>query len=352
MHLLGARLVGVGPFEDVRFPFSDDEGEARMVTVVHGGGGVGKTTLLACVAATRPGHSVALLPEPENQPESAGPAFCVCDWRLGIDEPERPHPLQVATPTARLSTEDQQEVFRRREQALFDRMAKEGGFACAVLPAGRWFSRQPLTLQAPARTVARYDVRGQTALDDASRSDLARETKQALAYAEIVQALAGRRPGRDRRLEQLGATMHDAVNSLVELAGFEYRGVDPRSLEPVFVSTHGRVRSFDGLPTRVRHLVAIAALSVRTLSAAYPLRDPATAEGVILIDEVDLHQESSILDGLVPALRSVLPGVQWILTTSSSVVAGTLDTRDVLALRRSSDQGRVDLFLGSEARTH
>ena len=47
-----------------------------------------------------------------------------------------------------------------------------------------------------------------------------------------------------------------------------------------------------------------------------------------------------------------LPGIQWILTTTSPLMAGTCDTREVLALRRIPELGQVALFTGSEARTH
>ena len=39
MKLLRAVLVGVGPFEELVLPFADDNGEARPITIVHGGGG-------------------------------------------------------------------------------------------------------------------------------------------------------------------------------------------------------------------------------------------------------------------------------------------------------------------------
>jgi hypothetical protein len=352
MYLTGARLVGVGPFEDEFFPFSDDDGEPRMVTVVSGGSGVGKTTLLSAIAATRPGHSIVFAAEVDPAGETTHPSFAVCDWRLGMDDPDRPHALRVATPTARLSDDDALEALRRREQTLFDRLAKENGFAFLSFSAARWFSRQPLALHAPARTIGRYDVRAPASFDDASHSDLGRETKQALAYAAIGRALAATSGESSRRHELVGHAMHTAVNQLVELDGFEYRGLDPQSFEPGFRDESGRLRAFDALPTRARHLVAFAALTVRTLAAAYPLRDPLEAEGVVMIDEVDLYQDESNVHRLLPALRGALPSVQWILTTSSAAVAGAADTRDVLALRRAPGRNRVEVFVGSEARTH
>jgi hypothetical protein len=357
MYLLHTRLVGVGPFEDVAFPFADEEGQARMVTVVHGGGGVGKTTLLGAIATTRPGHAIVQLSrmpeglEPRESDEPEAVPFSVCEWSLGSDDPERPHALRVASPNARISPDPELEALRRREQTLFERFARQGGFAFLAIGAGRWFSRQPIALSAPLRTIARYDVRTSAALDDASRSDLGRETKQALAYAAIASALATevrRRQGFDL----LGMAMCDAVDALCKIAGFSYMGVDPASFEPLFVDSAGRVRPFDTLPTRARHLVAFAALSVRTLWGAYPGRDPRAAEGVVAIDEVDENQDPSAQARLVSALREALPRVQWILTTTSPIVAASCDAREVLALRRSPELDRVELYTGNEAQTH
>ena len=58
MKLLQAVLVGVGPFEKLVLPFADEAGEARAMTVIHGAGGVGKSSVLAALASTRPGHCV------------------------------------------------------------------------------------------------------------------------------------------------------------------------------------------------------------------------------------------------------------------------------------------------------
>ena len=354
MKLLQAVLVGVGPFEKLVLPFADEAGEARAMTVIHGAGGVGKSSVLAALASTRPGHCVVQPSRWEAQ-ESAPQPFAACDWALGQDEPLRPHPLSIVSPNARLSVSDEQEALRRREQALFDRLAAEGGFAFLTIPSTRWFSRQPIAFSAPARTVARYDVRAAAATDDATRSDLARETKQALAYAAISSALSlhtALPPRGERSFDLLGASMQSALDTLLALVGCSYRGLDPFSFEPMF-SIQGSERElpFDALPTRARHLAAFAALSVRTLWAAYPDHDPRESEGVIAIDDVDLHQDSQVQQQLLHALREALPGVQWILTTASSVLASSADARAVLALR-SLPEGRVRLFAGDQARTH
>jgi hypothetical protein len=352
MYLLSVEVSGLGPFEQVRFPFADEAGEPRLLTVLHGGGGVGKTTLAAAIAATRPGHAVVPQRDLSRGVSRDRPPLVVCEWSLGQDDPERPHPLVVASPNARLDGDDERESFRRREQVLFDKLARDGGYVFVAIPATRWFSRQPVSLSAPMRGVATYDVRASLSLDDGVRADLARETKQALAYAGISAAVAQAGQHPDPALGRLGRAMQAAVSILARVAGFTYRGIDPRSLEPLFEAEGRQVHAFDDLPTRARHLVAFAALPLRALAAAYPASDPRLAEGVVVIDEADAHQDPSGQAALPSALRHALPGVQWIVSTTSPIMAGSCDTNEVLALRRVPARGAVELFLGSEARTH
>jgi hypothetical protein len=227
-----------------------------------------------------------------------------------------------------------------------------------LFPANRWFSRQAVSLHAPARSLMRYDVRATTALDQTSSADLTRETKQALAYAAIAAALSpasapdsmGGRARVDPR--QLGAAMREVVDSIVRLTGLRYEGLDPLSLEPRFVSVGGRQLDFDALPTRTRHLVAYVAITIKTLWAAYPTADPRTAEGVVAIDDADLHQDAHVLAELITTLRTTLLGVQWILTTASPQLAAAAAPGQVLALRRLAEDAHVSLFVDEHARTH
>lgn len=355
MYLARATLCGVAPFGDLDVDFRTEHEEPRMVTVVHGGAGVGKTTLLQALACTRPGH--ATVASSLGSVDEGSPRVR-CAWHLGEDDPSRPHPLEVGTPGGSPSSDDA--AVRRREQALYDRRAREqGGFVFLMFPANRWFSRQAVSMHAPRRTMMRYDVRSTTTLDQASSADLTRETKQALAYAAICAALAAGRP-RDRREggprqvdpRVLGQAMHEAVDKIVQLTGFRYEGLEPLSFEPLFSSPGGRSRTFDVLPTRTRHLVAYAALTVKTLWAAYPSCDPRAAEGVVAIDDIDLHQDPRVQTELLRTLRSSLPGIQWIVTTASPHLAASAGPGQVLALRRMSQSDQVSLFVDQQARTH
>lgn len=355
MLLVRARLVGIGPFDDTTFAFGEPDARPRPVTVVIGGACSGKTSLLAAIASTRPGHAVAQL---TGRAESGTPGHAVTEWHLGDDDPARPHALRVASPNAKTDEGEDVALVRRREQTLYDRRAGEGGFAFLAFSGARWFSRTPVTLATPDRTILRYDVRGTTSFDDASRADLTREAKQAIAFASVGAALAAQRAGEaaaegaHARLVRFCAAMNAAVSAVLEDTGFTYDGVDPARLEPVFVEQGGGLVLFDDLPRGLRHAVAFAALPLRVLCAAYPERDPRSAEGLVLVDDAEVQLPLAHQRTLVPRLRRALPGVQWIVTTASPAVAEGAETGEVIALRRSPGSSRIEIYDGPSAILH
>lgn len=363
MRLVSIRLRNVGVFEDTTVRLADGAAAAptagdeaggdddhgsevvapRAVTVVFGADGIGKTTLLTALAVTRPGY--ALPPAPYPRAATAigaaappdGPASVVTEWLLGEDDPERPHPLVVTSPSAVLDGETTEAAgARRREQALFDRRAQnDGGFVFLGFSGARWFSRTANMLSVPERSVLRYDVRHAASFDDPTRADLTRETKQVLSYSGIARALADRRE-EYAHLERFDAAVREVVDVMLEPFGFTYAGVSPLSLEPEATDKTGRIVAFDALPRPARHLVAFGALSLRAMFAAYPhSEDPREREAVVAIDDIEAQQDPSMLRMLVPLLRHALPNVQWLLTTSSTALAMSCDPGVVVALRRS-----------------
>jgi hypothetical protein len=351
MQLASVRVLHMGPFVDLAFGFANRDESSRRMTCIVGGAGTGKTSLVAALSCTRPGHAV-VVPRLGSVRSPKGP-LTVADWMVGQDDPARPHPLRVVTPGGALPGEDEDRILeRRREQTIYERKALEGGgFVFVALPSCRWFSRSPLLLSAPERTIGRYDVRAAFSADDATRADLSRETKQLLSYAVIRAALAGKagHSATEARLEQ---ALRQALSELLGLLGFAFVGADPATLEPVFQSPSGALLPFDDLPTGARHLAAFAALPLRAVHGAYPDGDPRAAEAVVAIDDVELHQDIGVQSALVPALKRALPRVQWILTTSSAATASACDPDEVIALRRLQANGGIELYTGLRAVVH
>jgi hypothetical protein len=349
MLLVRVHVVGVGPLDEMKLSLGDGEAPPRQVAVVLGSGGVGKTSLLSAIATTRPG--LATVPQARGRRRAGAPSQVVAHWVLGHDDPTRPHPLRITSPNAALDEPEAETLLRRREAALHDRRAAEGGHLLLAFPACRWFSRSSILLTSIERTVAHHDPRALASFDDATRADLARETKQALSYSAIAAALSREAPTR-QRFQELARVMVDVVSALCGLSGYPFLGADAATLEPIFASPSGDEVLFDELPAATKHLAAFAALTVRALFAAYPLISPRDAEGVVLIDEIELHQEPSIARQILPALREALPRVQWVVTTSSLDVAHSCEPGELVALRRSPPGHRVEIYEGSLAVVH
>ncbi|WP_438038554.1 hypothetical protein [Sorangium sp. So ce128] len=360
------RLVHLGPFDDLSLSLEDAAGAPRRLVVLFGGDGVGKTSILSAIASTRPGYAVA---QPRPRGDDGSQPLVVADWMLGTDDPARAHPLRVTSPNARLDEPEDAAILRRREQSLFERRAAEGGFVLVALSGARWFSRSAIVLTTPERSVLRYDVRAAASFDDATRTDLARETKQVLSFVPIAAALA--RDGRKSRpevlsdvqpdgqpgaqAERLGAldrALKEVLEALLDGHGVTYAGVDPLRLEPIFERADGQRVDFDDLGRSARHTVAFGALALRALASAHPSGDPRLAEGVVLIDDIEAQQPVHRQRSLAARLRAALPNVQWIVTTSSPAITLGCELSDVIALRREPSSGRVELHEGPDAVLH
>ena len=350
------RVSGVGPLSALTLRLGEET--PRPLTVLFGADGVGKTTMLSAIAGTRPGYSLPLLPrsrvrieQTADEDEPAPPCFAVSEWALGDDDPDRPHPLRVASPNAQLGENDAEAALRRREQALFDRRAQEGGGHVLLSFSGaRWFSRTSVMLSSPDRTILRYDVRAAPSFDDATRADLARETKQVLSYAALASAVEVQ-GGTLGAATALDVALREVCAMLGRPFGVEWCGVHLPSLEPIF-AIDSRVVGFDDLPRGARHLVAIGVLTARSLAGAYATSDRAIREreGVVLVDDLETQQDGAILRELPPLLKASLPRVQWIVATAASSVALGCEHDEVVAMRRDDD--RVVLHEGAFALLH
>jgi predicted ATP-binding protein involved in virulence len=147
--------------------------------------------------------------------------------------------------------------------------------------------------------------------------------------------------------------MAAARSDVARLSGHTFLGVDPSTFEPMFErSTGGPLLAFDDLPVQARTLVAFGALVVRALHGAWPRADAREAEGVVLVDDAELHLDAAARRGLVPALREALPNVQWIITTASADIASACDAGEVLALKRLEGSAQVELYEGELAVVH
>jgi hypothetical protein len=71
--------------------------------------------------------------------------------------------------------------------------------------------------------------------------------------------------------------------------------------------------------------------------------DPAIIEGIVLVDELDLHLHARLQRMIVPRLRRTLPKMQWIVTTHSPFIVGSFDRTEIVVLDRAEPGGIREL---------
>jgi predicted ATPase len=140
---------------------------------------------------------------------------------------------------------------------------------------------------------------------------------------------------RDRGLE----TVRRALESL--LPGF----TKPRVRRPRFVSGEvfsspvlmmskdGQELAFSQLSEGERMMAAMVGDIARRLAIANPEGDPLDGDGVVMIDEIDLHLHPHWQANVIPALRRTFPKLQFIITTHSPIVLSYVESECVRLLQ-------------------
>ena len=126
--------------------------------------------------------------------------------------------------------------------------------------------------------------------------------------------------------------------------------------------------SFDvnQLSTGEKNLIALVGDIARRLILANPLStNPLNEEGIILIDEIDLHLHPNWQRMMVPQLRKTFPNCQFMITTHSPQVVSEVKSESLFILNQNenglefnivdesygmSTDRVVELIMGGESR--
>ncbi len=145
-----------------------------------------------------------------------------------------------------------------------------------------------------------------------------------------------RNPGRFKQVKTL-------VNRLLGRGRYRFAG---EMEDSEYIFEHGKVRvPFPALSDGYRALLGwIGDLLYHVCETCPSGRRLDRNEGIVMIDEVDLHIHPEWQMGLLPRLAQSLPGIQFIVTSHSPLLAGSLEWQNIIVARQqrsgSSTLGR------------
>ncbi len=106
----------------------------------------------------------------------------------------------------------------------------------------------------------------------------------------------------------------------------------------MLVEKNGETIRLDQLSDGEKNMIAMVGDIARRLSMANPnLPNPLEGEGIVMIDEVDLHLHPSWQRVIVSKLIEVFPNIQFIVTTHSPQVLSHIKADHIFILQQESD---------------
>jgi predicted ATP-binding protein involved in virulence len=88
-----------------------------------------------------------------------------------------------------------------------------------------------------------------------------------------------------------------------------------------------------------KSLLALVADIARRLVLLNPsLDDPLQGNGIVLIDEIDLHLHPKWQQSVIPSLQKTFPNIQFIITTHSPQVLSTVNSKCIRRLKQNEEQ--------------
>ena len=327
------RIENYRCFDELRLPLEED------TTVLFAENGGGKTALLTALAmglaVVQPGAPGTLKLDARRDPR-----------RRTFDEKGRPEPVGACKVAWTADMGESESVTwsaavqpasgraRNRPQALFDALER------VRTPGERW----PLFAWYGVDRLGRLRGRRRRVERTADRWEAyASALDPNLDEAPLLQWLqdemlgdeARRRQGEPERLFH-AVVMETAVRATPDI---EHAWYDPVTQGPVVRFEDGHAAPWSELSDGYHVFIALVADVARRavmLNEFDGAETPKHVEGVVLIDEIDLHLHPRWQREALPRLRDVFPKLQLIVTTHSPQVLSSIENRQV---RRLVDGG-------------
>lgn len=323
------RLENYRCFGELTLPFEED------TTVIFAENGGGKTALLTALAmglyAFQRSASRSLKPDPQRDPrmrtldekgrrERVGP--CELAWTADVGESESVTWSTVAHPGS-----GRRAIRHRRILEALERVRVPG----ERWPLFAWYGvdrlgRQPGRRRKVERTGDRWE-----AYESALDPNLDEAPLLQWLQDEMLGDVARRQQGEPERL------FHTAVMEATVRAtpGVTRAWYDPAAQGPVVRFEDGHAAPWSELSDGYHVFIALVADVARRavmLNEFDGAEAPARVEGVVLIDELDLHLHPRWQRTALPSLRDAFPRLQFIVTTHSPQVLSSAENRHVRRL--------------------
>jgi predicted ATP-binding protein involved in virulence len=338
-YLAQLTVQDVKPFKgkhvlDLRTP----DGKPARWTLILGENGVGKTTLLECIAATAPS---------ENEGEVDGKRRSFLE-PAGVDLVDRLAPKGSVGVQIRATYAKNESLEGPRRKAQTFEVAIDLSLPDGVVIAPESGDAKPLVLSYGAgRKMGASNLEGRSPFQIGSmfseERDLvdAEELIQQLDYAAFKRNTKRARQQRDTFLEMLARLLPDIESS----KNFVIYGPYPmgrRQKSGVYVrvpygEVHLRQLSF-GYQTMLGWLADMAWQLFRNYpDSEHPMREPA----IVMVDEIDLHLHPRWQRELPKLLAMHFPAVQFVATAHSPLMAQASMGSNLAVVKRDGDSDTV-----------
>lgn len=314
---------------DQTFSFVRDDGSVRTWTVLLGENGVCKTTVLQAIALASSGDKMARALV-EDAADYVHQAHADREVEIGASFETQSAPLAV-----RMYVKEGHHAFRGNEEAsrLDDiRDERKKGFFVVGYGTGRRLPRRGEVAIPRDPVVDRLE-----GLFDTSHKMLGIDFFEALkerglgpTYAWVLRDVLLEQDALGDSLlpglvnmELRGAGGVNAMEKLLEsrrlvfdVGGSEHLRLPPHLLSQGYQSTFAWVADLLG------HAFLDEGGEIH----------PSTLEGIVLLDEIDLHLHPTWQRRIVPILRSIFPRLQFIVTTHSPLVLTGFEADEIITL--------------------
>lgn len=313
-RLQHVHLKSIGLFRDLRVDFEPGW------TVLLGSNGGGKSTILRAVV-------LALAGERDHRSQSAASRLL----RNGEQKGSIELGIGGATMTCTLDRDNTKVRFQSPQTTLLE----AGQLLVLGFPALRGVSMASMRgpTSAPAANPSADDVAPLLLGTVDGRMDN-------LQQWVVNTALRSEVAPKGREAQMLN-TFQQVLSDIVPGGGLSYKRVDRTTWHVILTDRDGETR-FDSVSQGMSAILNWVGVLLQRLYDVYPKsRKPESEAAIVLVDEIDAHLHPDWQRRLVSLCRKHFENVQFIVSTHSPMLAGSVAARELRVVERDEVSGQV-----------